>query len=315
MRVSLLIEGQEGVTWDDWVRIATLSEAHGLAGLYRSDHYASIFRRRAAALDAWTTLAGLAAITSRIRLGTLVSPVTFRHPSVLARTAVTVDHISRGRVDVGLGLGWYEREHTENGFAFGTTRERFRLLSEQVPVIVRSWTETGFDHKGDVYVLREQCALPLPYQRPHPPLILGGRVGPRFAALSARYASEVNALRQSVEEMHRGRDLLDRACSEIGRDPRSLASSILITCFLGETRNEASDRAREYTDYGSDDTAFVQMVESTRNSWLIGSVDEVAHHVKGYQRIVSHLVVRHLNQTDDDMVRLVGSELAPQLAR
>ena len=116
MRVCLMIEGQEGVTWDDWVRLATLTEEHGLEGLFRSDHYTAIIRPEAAAHDAWATLAGLAAHTKRIRLGTLVSPATYRHPSVLARMAVTVDHISEGRIEVGLGSGWYEREHTRTAF-------------------------------------------------------------------------------------------------------------------------------------------------------------------------------------------------------
>ena len=108
MRICLMIEGQEGVTWDDWVRLARLTEEHGLEGLFRSDHYTAIIRPDADAHDAWATLAGLAAITDRIRLGTMVSPATFRHPSVLARMAVTVDHISGGRVEVGMGSAWYE---------------------------------------------------------------------------------------------------------------------------------------------------------------------------------------------------------------
>src|SRR5689334_8927652 len=124
MRVCLMVEGQEGVTWEQWVALAQAAEAAGLDGLFRSDHYSAIIGPPAPALDAWATLAGLAAVTSRIRLGTLVSPATFRHPSVLARMAVTVDHISGGRVDVGLGAGWYDRDHTENGFDYLDARGR-----------------------------------------------------------------------------------------------------------------------------------------------------------------------------------------------
>ena len=128
MRVCLMIEGQEGVTWDDWVRLARLTEQHGLEGLFRSDHYTAIIRPDADAHDAWATLAGLAAITERIRLGTMVSPATFRHPSVLARMAVTVDHISGGRVEVGMGSGWYEREHDAHGFPFLDGQAALRAL-------------------------------------------------------------------------------------------------------------------------------------------------------------------------------------------
>lgn len=180
-----MIEGQEGVTWDDWVRLAALTERHGLEGLFRSDHYSAIIRPQADALDAWATLAGLAAITKRIRLGTLVSPATFRHPSVLARMAATVDRISGGRVEVGMGSGWYEREHLENGFPFLDAKARFDLFAEQVEVVVRSWTEEGFEHEGAAYRLQGQTALPRPFQQPHPPLVLGGTVKSRFAALAA----------------------------------------------------------------------------------------------------------------------------------
>ena len=186
MRVCLMIEGQEGVTWDDWVRLARLSEDHGLEGLFRSDHYTAIIRPDADAHDAWATLAGLAVVTERIRLGTLVSPATFRHPSVLARMAVTVDHISGGRIEVGMGSGWYEREHEAHGFPFPDGRTRFELFAEQVEVVVRSWTEERFDHAGPAYRLRGQRALPRPLQEPHPPLLLGGSGKPRFAALAAR---------------------------------------------------------------------------------------------------------------------------------
>ena len=143
MRVCLMIEGQEGVTWDQWLALARAAEDAGLDALFRSDHYSAIIDPVAGALDAWATLAALAAATSTIRLGTLVSPATFRHPSVLARMAATVDHISRGRVEVGMGAGWYERDHTENGFPFLDAKSRFGLFAEQVEIVVRTWTEEG----------------------------------------------------------------------------------------------------------------------------------------------------------------------------
>src|SRR5262249_27937291 len=146
MRVALMIEGQEGVTWEQWVALARAAEDAGLDALFRSDHYSAIIAPVAGALDAWTTLAGLATVTSRIRLGTLVSPATFRHPSVLARMATTVDHISGGRVEVGMGSGWYEREHLAQGFPFLDGKQRFDLFAEQVEVVVRSWSGERFDH-------------------------------------------------------------------------------------------------------------------------------------------------------------------------
>ncbi len=314
MRICLMIEGQEGVTWDDWVRIARLTERHGLEGLFRSDHYTAIIRADADALDAWATLAGLAAITERIRLGTLVSPATFRHPSVLARMAVTVDHISGGRVDVGMGSGWYEREHEAHGFAFLDGKQRFELFAEQVDVVVRSWTEGRFDHDGPAYRLREQLALPRPVQQPHPPLLLGGSVKRRFAALAARYASEVNTLGAPNGELRRRKVALDRACAESDRDPATLGYSVMTACFVGETRADVLDRVRRFLAIRADGTGPETLIAERRDRWLVGTVEEVAERIGELRDLgVTRVFLQHLNHDDDEMVALVGNRLLPAL--
>ena len=310
-----MIEGQEGVSWDDWVRLAGLAERHGLEGLFRSDHYTAIIRPQAAALDAWTTLAGLAAVTERIRLGTLVSPSTFRHPSVLARIAATVDHISGGRIDVGMGSGWYEREHLEHGFPFLDGRQRFDLFAEQVEVVVRSWTEDGFDHQGDAYDLRGQTALPRPLQQPHPPLVLGGTVKPRFATLAARYANEVNTLGAPVDELRERKERLDRACAETDRDPARLGFSVMTACFLGADRAEAVERVRAFLAVRGDDADPAALLSERADRWLAGSVDEVAARIEELRAIgVTRVFLQHLNHGDDEMVALVGDRLLPAVA-
>src|SRR3954451_15424610 len=144
MRVALMIEGQEGVTWTQWVALAQAAERAGIEALFRSDHYSTVTGRAGGSLDAWTTLAGLAAVTERLRLGTLVSPVTFRHPSVLARAVVTVDQISGGRVELGMGAGWMEQEHRAFGFPFPAYEERAAMLAEQIEIVPRQWTEDEF---------------------------------------------------------------------------------------------------------------------------------------------------------------------------
>lgn len=314
MRVCLMIEGQEGVTWEDWLRLARLCETEGLEGLFRSDHYTAIIREHADALDAWTTLAALAAVTSRIRLGTLVSPVTFRHPSVLARMAVTVDHVSGGRVEVGLGSGWYEREHRAHGFGFPDGRERFELLAEQVEVVVRTWTEEAFSHEGRHYELHDQTALPRPLQQPHPPLVLGGRVGPRFAALAARYATEVNTLGAPVAELRERRERLDRACAAAGRDPASLGFSVMTACFLGESRREVLDRLRAFLAVRGGEADPEALLAERADRWLAGTVEEVAERVEELRAVgVTRVFLQHLNHGDDDLVRLVGARLVPAL--
>jgi F420-dependent oxidoreductase-like protein len=308
MRVSLMIEGQEGVTWDDWVRLARLTEEHGLEGLFRSDHYTAIIRPDADAHDAWATLAGLAAITERIRLGTMVSPATFRHPSVLARMAVTVDHISAGRIEVGMGSGWYEREHDAHGFPFLDAKQRFALFAEQVEVVVRSWTEERFDHDGPAYRLRDQQALPRPVQQPHPPLVLGGRVKPRFAALAARYATEVNTLGAPNDELRERKAALDRACAEAGRDPATLGYSVMTACFLGETDGDVVDRVARFLSIRGDETDPAAFVAERRERWLVGTVDEVAERTAELGELgVSRVFLQHLNHDDDEMIGLAST--------
>lgn len=309
-----MIEGQEGVTWGDWVRLARLVEDNGLEGLFRSDHYTAIIRGDAGALDAWATLAGLAAVTDRIRLGTLVSPATFRHPSVLARMAVTVDHISGGRIEVGMGSGWYEREHAAHGFPFPDDRSRFELFAEQVEVVVRSWTEERFDHAGAAYVLREQAALPRPVQQPHPPLLLGGGVKPRFAELAARYATEVNTLGAPNDELRERRARLDRACAEAGRDPSSLGFSVMTACFVGADRGDVLDRLREFVATRGDGADPEELLAQRRDRWLVGTVEEVAERIDELRAVgVTRVFLQHLNHADDDMVGLVGDRLLPAL--
>jgi alkanesulfonate monooxygenase SsuD/methylene tetrahydromethanopterin reductase-like flavin-dependent oxidoreductase (luciferase family) len=305
-----MIEGQEGVTWDDWVRLAGLVETHGLEGIFRSDHYTAIIRSDADAHDAWATLAGLAAITERIRLGTLVSPATFRYPSVLARMAATVDHISGGRIDVGMGSGWYEREHEAHGFPFLDGKRRFELFAEQVEVVVRSWTEDRFDHDGPAYRLRDQLALPRPVQQPHPPLVLGGRVKPRFAALAARYATEVNTLGAPNDELRARKDVLDRACAELRRDPATLGFSVMTACFAGETSADVAERVARFQSIRGGDADPAALIAERRDRWLVGTVNEVAERIVELRGLgVTRVFLQHLNHDDDDMVALAGERL------
>ena len=202
MRVCLMIEGQENVTWEQWLALAGACEEHGLEGLFRSDHYGPLMGDpERGSLDAWATLAALAARTSRIRLGTLVSPATFRHPSVLAKMVVTADHVSGGRVELGLGAGWHEGEHRAYGFDFPATPVRMERLAEQLEIVSRSFTEDAFSFKGRHYQLQDLRALPKPVQQPRPTLLVGGGAGPKSLALAARWADEYNTTGVPLEEL------------------------------------------------------------------------------------------------------------------
>ena len=211
MRISLMIEGQEDVQWEQWLALALAAEEAGLEGLFRSDHYRSIHRGDpAGSLDAWTTLAALAARTQRIRLGTLVSPTTFRPVSVLAKSVVTVDHISGGRVELGIGAGWFEPDHVAYGFPFGTVGERMSELERQLEEINRQWTTAT-----DVW--------PKPVQKPRPPIIVGGSAKPRSVRAAVRFADEYNTVVPTLDEARERRRAVDRS----RRDGRARAIALL----------------------------------------------------------------------------------------
>src|SRR3954452_1111614 len=234
VRVCLMIEGQEDVTWEQWVALARACEESGIETLFRSDHYLSVQGEQGhGALDAWSTVNALAAITSRLRLGTLVSPATFRHPSVLAKMVVTADHVSGGRVELGMGAGWLEAEHRAYGFPFAGTRTRMDVLAEQLEIVHSSWKPGPFSFHGDHYRIEALDALPKPIQQPHPPLIVGGSGGPRSLALAARFADEYNTPFASVERCRELRAKLDEACEKAGREQLPLS---LMTRFQGATQ-------------------------------------------------------------------------------
>src|SRR3984885_15312467 len=187
MQLCLMVEGQEGVTWSEWVALARTCEAHGIPKLFRSDHYLNLGgAAERGSLDAWGTLCALAAVTSTLRLGTLVSPATFRHPSELAKIVTTADRISDGRVELGLGAGWHAREHAAYGFPFADLPTRMDVLEEQLQIVLGNWTGTAqapFSFDGEHHTLRELEAEPKPVQQPHPPLLIGGSGGRRSCEL------------------------------------------------------------------------------------------------------------------------------------
>jgi alkanesulfonate monooxygenase SsuD/methylene tetrahydromethanopterin reductase-like flavin-dependent oxidoreductase (luciferase family) len=229
-----MIEGQEGVTWPQWLALARAAEEAELDALFRSDHYRGIGRGDPnGALDAWGTICALAAVTTTIRLGTLVSPVTFRPPSVLAKLVTTADHVSGGRVELGIGAGWFEAEHETYGFPFGTAASRLEELDRQLAEITRQWTEAD-----DVW--------PKPVQEPRPPIIVGGRAKPGTVAAAVRFADEYNTVWPTVEEARERKQRLDDAAARAGRDP--LRFSIMIR--VEGTADELEERLRAYAEAG-----------------------------------------------------------------
>jgi len=303
MRICLMIEGQENVSWSEWLALVRTAEAAGLDGFFRSDHYSSFHGAPGAALDAWSTIAALSALTQRIRLGTLVSPATFRHPSILARMVASADEISAGRVEVGMGTGWHEREHAQNGFAFPPLRERFDELAEQVEIVVRSWSGEPFSHQGKHYVLRGQQALPKPKQKPHPPIILGGAGKPRSVDLAVRYASEYNTLAGPVEQCRERRATLDEACRRAGRDPSTLTLSIMGFAALGETAADAEEGKQRAFEL----TPNIRGAIGRGMGEFTGSIEQVAAQLRAYQQAgVSRVYLNLFDRKNPRAVELVG---------
>ncbi len=306
MRIVMMIEGQEAVSWSEWVSLARAAEDEGLDGLFRSDHYTPIHATIPGALDAWSTITALGTLTKRIRLGTLVSPITFRHPSVLARMVMSADHISGGRVELGMGTGWYEREHVENGIPFPDIKTRFELLEEQVEIVKRSWTEEKFDHKGKHYALKAQNAMPRPIQNPHPPIILGGQARRRSAALAAKFAQEYNVAYLSTEECAKRRGALDAACREANRDPSTLTLSLMSFAALGATRGDAEARV-ERTFKGMGGPMSERMRGTITASGLVGTIDDVAKRVAAYGKVgVKRIFLQHFDRSDLEAIALFG---------
>lgn len=314
MRVSLMIEGQEDVTWEDWLGLAAACEEHGFEALFRSDHYASVFEvLDRGSLDAWTTLAGLAAVTRRIGLGTLVSPATFRHPSVLAKSAVTVDHISGGRVEVGLGAGWHEVEHRAYGFPFPGPATRMELLGEQLEIVHRQWSddEEEISFEGAHYQLEGVRALPQPVQRPHPPLILGGHGGRRSATLAARWADEYNVYHLGPEECRGVRAAVAEAWERAGRDPSDLVFSLMTGCLVGSDPDQVVALAGEVAGQGEDGKAFLRQ----NPDWIHGTPEEVVGRLQELQEAgVERVMLQHLLHRDLEMVALLGAEVIPAVS-
>ena len=315
MRVCLMIEGQEDITWDQWVALARACEEHGLEGLFRSDHYVSVMgRTERGSLDAWTTLAGLAAVTERIRLGTLVSPATFRHPSVLAKSVVTVDHISGGRVELGMGAGWHTVEHQAYGFEYPDDDTRMSMLEEQVEIVHEQWSQDAFTFDGAHYRLDDVRALPKPLQRPHPPLIIGGRAGPRSARLAARWADEYNVNMVTPDECARRRARVAEAWEREGRDPSTLRFSLMTGVVIGRDRDELLRRTATVIKRSNERGEPAGWLDGN-SDWVAGTVEQVVSRLRELQDAgVDRVMLQHLVQEDVETIELLGREVVPAVA-
>jgi F420-dependent oxidoreductase-like protein len=316
VEVTLMIEGQEDVTWDDWVAIAEACERSGIGTLFRSDHYLSVEdRRERGSLDAWASLAALAAITEKLRLGTMVSSATFRHPAVFAKLAATVDQVSGGRCDPGLGAGWWDREHEAYGFDLPELGPRMSAFEEQLEIAIRSWEDGAFSFSGEHFSVVDLDARPKPVQRPMP-MIIGGSGGPRSLRIAARWGSEYNTVYAGPERIAELRGKLDAACEKADRDPATLPLSVMTAWIVGETREEVVDRAARLAAWqgkGDDGEAFLA---EANDAWIVGTVEEAVEQLHAlHEAGCARVMAQHLLHRDIEAIELIGHEVAPLIER
>jgi F420-dependent oxidoreductase-like protein len=316
VEIALMIEGQEDVTWDDWVAIAEACERSGVGTLFRSDHYYSVDDKGGrGSLDAWATLAALAAITEKLRLGTMVSPATFRHPSVFAKSVATVDQISGGRVEPGLGAGWWDREHEAYGFDLPELGPRMDAFEEQLEIATRQWQNGAFSFDGEHFRIKDLDALPKPVQRPMP-FIIGGSGGPRSLRLAAEWASEYNTVFLGPEEMADLRGRLDAACEKQGRDPATLPLSVMTGWIVGKTRDDVVDYASRLSQWKGEGDDGEKFLADQRDAVIVGTVDEAVDRLRAlHEAGCTRIMAQHLLHRDIGAIELIGQEVAPRVAQ
>jgi alkanesulfonate monooxygenase len=307
MELRIFTEPQQGATYDQILAMALAAEDGGFGAFFRSDHYLKMGEVSGlpGPTDAWITLAGLARDTKRIRLGTLLTAATFRYPGSLAIAVAQVDAMSGGRVELGLGAGWFDEEHTAYGIPFPSVSERFEKLEEQLGIITGLWeTEVGstFNFSGKHYSLANSPALPKPFQSPRPPIIIGGHGRKITPRLAATFADEFNVPFSSYDVTKSQFEVVDEACTSRNRDPKSIIRSAALVVCCGQNETELARRA---SNIGRD-------VSELRENGLAGSPAQVAEKILAWGELgISRMYLQMLDIGDLEHVGLIASEVLP----
>ncbi|GHF84401.1 F420-dependent oxidoreductase-like protein [Amycolatopsis bartoniae] len=311
MDLRIFTEPQQGASYDDLLRVAKATEDNGFGAFFRSDHFLAMGGASGlpGPTDAWVTLGALARETKRIRLGTLVTAATFRHPSVLAISVAQVDQMSGGRVDFGFGAGWFDAEHTAYGIELPPVKERFDRYAEQLEIITGLWeTREGetYSFSGEHYRLENAPALPKPAQSPRPPVIIGGAGKKRTPALAARYADEFNLPFVDAATAAAQFERVEAAAREIGRDPKEITRSAAQVVCIGADDAEVARRA----------AAIGREVDELKQNGVAGTPAEVVDKLGRYREEsgITRLYLQVLDLSDLDHLELIASAVAPQLS-
>ncbi len=317
MRFALMIEPQQGLSYEEQLAVARRAEAAGFEALFRSDHYES-FPGPAdmPTTDAWAVVAGLARETTRIRLGVLVSPVTFRTPGNLAKVVITVDEMSRGRIELGVGAGWHDGEHRRHGFPFPEITERADMLEETLEILHGLWEgPDGWSFLGTHYAIEDARFRPRAGSIPgrdegRPPIIVGGEGSPRSYRIAARFADEFNLSSASPQLSIRKFAALDDVLRAAGRDPATLVHSAMAGVLIGRDRDEVRRREAEllqaFDEEGSGETWF----EPRRARWVHGTPDEARARIEQFEAAgVERIMLQDFLPRDLDLIDLAAEAL------
>ena len=312
MRYALMTEPQQGLTYDEILAIVRTAEGSGFEAYFRSDHYASFPGGEGLpTTDAWATLAGLARETTTIRLGTLVSPVTFRLPGNLAKVIQTVDEMADGRIEAGFGAGWNEAEHAQLGLRFPPIGERYDMLEEQMAIIHGLWTEPdGWSFEGEHWQVHEakRHGEVARGGRRHPHIIFGGKGQPRMARLVARYGDEFNLISASPEDAPAAYERIRAACVQEGRDPDEVVYSAMTGVLVAETESDLRARVSDLlAALGQSDADGDAWLAERRDRWVMGMPDEAHARVRALEEAgTQRVMLQDFLPRDLEHVRLMG---------
>jgi F420-dependent oxidoreductase-like protein len=319
MELGVMVEGQEGLTWDRWRQIAACVEALGFESLWRSDHFMSLVDGARESLETWVALTLTAAETTRLRFGPLVCPITFRHPSLLARMAAAVDGLSGGRLVLGVGAGWNDQEHRAFGLPFPPLKERMDRLEEGLEVIVRLLGDGPAQFSGRYYQLDGANPRPKPVQRPRLPILIGTTGERRMLRIVARYADEWDVPGTITPAAYRAKSRrLAAYCRDINRDPREIRHCVSTAFLIGRNERELCRRIEAMQQLMPHlaplDAAGVRAVLQ-QEEWLIGTPREIIAALEALAREgVERVMLQHNNQADFEALELIAHEVMPAVA-
>ncbi|WP_089718419.1 TIGR03560 family F420-dependent LLM class oxidoreductase [Candidatus Entotheonella palauensis] len=315
MKIGIIVEGQEGLSWDMWRRLVAQTEDLGFDSLWRSDHLFSIIDEAREAHETWLALTVAALETQRLQIGSLVSPMTFRHPAMLAKLAASVDSLSKGRLVLGVGAGWNDREHRAHGLPFPPFQERLDRLQEGIEIILGLHGEGPFHYQGQYYEVETANPYPKPVEKI--PLLIGGKGRERFMRLVARYADEWNMTTNSPSFYRERSEALEAQCRAVGRDPATIRRSVAAGILIGRSAQEIGRRCiamqRLMPELAGVSTA--EVPEALRAvGWVCGKPDEIVQRLRELAAVgIDRIMLEYNDVDDEDVFELIAREVMPGL--